>query len=74
MKLFFALVRTTSVDLKATTAKFTFINWVGKDVKPMTKAELTTRAGLIVKLFGPSSTVMNASEDAAKFSDEKTYH
>jgi len=48
----FVLVRTTVNDSKATTAKFTFINWVGKDVKPMTKAELTTRAGLIVKLFG----------------------
>jgi len=70
----FALVRTTAVDGKATTSKFTFINWVGKDVKPMTKAELTTRAGQIVKLFGPSSSVINASEDAARFADEKTYH
>jgi hypothetical protein len=70
----FALVRTTANDGKATTAKFTFINWVGKDVKPMTKAELTTRAGLIVKIFGPSSSVINASEDAGRFTDEKTYH
>jgi len=70
----FVLVRTTVNDGKATTAKFTFINWVGKDVKPMTKAELTTRAGLVVKLFGPSSSVINASEDAARFTDEKTYH
>jgi len=70
----FALVRTTANDGKATTAKFTFINWVGKDVKPMTKAELTTRAGLINKIFGPSSSVINASEDSAKFSDEKTFH
>jgi len=72
-KIVFALVRNTANDGKATTAKFTFINWVGKDVKPMTKAELTTRAGQIVKLFGPSSSVINASEDASKFSDEKTY-
>jgi hypothetical protein len=70
----FALVRTTANDGKATTAKFTFINWVGKDVKPMIKAELTTRAGLINKIFGPSSSVINASEDSAKFSDEKTFH
>jgi len=70
----FALVRTTSNDGKATTSKFTFINWVGKDVKPMTKAELTTRAGQITKLFGPRAVVINASEDASKFSDEKTYH
>jgi len=70
----FVLVRTTTNDSKATTAKFTFVNWVGKDVKPMTKAELTTRAGLVVKLFGPSSSVINASEEAGRFTDEKTYH
>jgi len=70
----FVLARTTVNDGKATTAKFTFINWVGKDVKPMTKAELTTRAGLIKQLFGPSSSVINASEDSARFTDEKTYH
>jgi len=69
----FALVRTTANDGKATTAKFHFVNWVGKEVKPMTKAELTTRAGQINKIFGPSSSVINSSEDAAKFSDEKTY-
>jgi len=70
----FALVRTTSNDGKATTSKFFFVNWVGPEVKPMVKAELTTRAGQIVKLFGPSASVINASEDAAKFADEKTYH
>lgn len=70
----FALVRTTANDGKATTSKFTFINWVGKDVKPMTKAELTTRAGLIKTIFGPASSVVNASEDAGRFSDEKTFH
>jgi len=69
----FVLVRTTANDGKATTSKFTFVNWVGPDVKPMVKAELTTRAGLIVKLFGPSSSVINASEDSARFTDEKTY-
>jgi len=72
-ELVFALVRTTANDGKATTAKFTFINWVGKDIKPLVKAELTTRAGQIVKLFGPSSSVINASEDSAKFADEKTF-
>jgi len=70
----FALVRTTSNDGKATTAKFHFINWVGGDIKPMMKAEVTTRMGQIVKMFGPSSSVTNASADAAKFADEKTYH
>lgn len=69
----FALVRSTSNDGKATTAKFYFVNWVGPDVKPMVKAEVSTRAGQIVKLFGPSSLVINASEDAARFSDEKIY-
>jgi len=73
-KIVFALIRTTANDGKATTSKFTFVNWVGKDVKPLTKAELTTRAGLIVKLFGPSSSVINESSDAARFSDEKTFH
>jgi len=72
-ELVFALVRTTANDGKATTAKFYFINWVGKNTKPLVKAELTTRAGQIVKLFGPSSSVINASEDAARFADEKTY-
>jgi len=70
----FALVRTTSQDSKATTSKFHFINWVGSEIKPMTKAELTTRAGLIVKIFGPSSSVHNESLDAGKFADDKLYH
>jgi len=69
----FALVRTTVNDGKATTSKFSFINWVGKDVKPMTKAELTTRAGQIVKIFGPSSTVINSSEDASKFGEASSF-
>jgi len=69
----FALVRTTSNDGKATTAKFHFVNWVGGDIKPMTKAEAATRLGQVVKYFGPSAAVLNHT-DASKYGDEKTFH
>jgi len=69
----FALVRTTANDGKATTAKFHFINWVGGEIKPMTKAEVTTRLGQIVKFFGPSAAVLNLT-DASKYGEVSTYH
>jgi len=70
----FALVRTTSNDGKATTAKFHFVIWVGPEIKTMQKAEVATRQGQIMKIFGPSSASYNpTAADAAKYADVKTY-
>lgn len=49
----YALYRTTDKVDDIVTVKFTFIQWIGSQVKPMRKAKISTHKGVLEKTFGP---------------------
>jgi len=50
----FGYLRVTDViDNKSNTIKFVLLRWCPETVKPMKRAELTTRSGLVDKIFQP---------------------
>jgi len=59
----FGLLRVTEmIDGKSKTTKFVFVKSIPPTIKPMKKAEITTRAGAIEKVFGQSHVVFDISQ------------
>ncbi|CAG5119640.1 unnamed protein product [Candidula unifasciata] len=56
----FRVTHTDSDDI--TTIKFVYIVWIGTDVKPLTKAKVSTHKGMAEALFGPVHVRVYASE------------
>ncbi|KAL4219704.1 hypothetical protein ACF0H5_022274 [Mactra antiquata] len=60
----YALYRLTDVVDSIATVKFAFIMWVGNNVKPMTKAKISTHKGTIEETFGPFHVAIYASDQS----------
>ncbi|BFZ20309.1 hypothetical protein BsWGS_23348 [Bradybaena similaris] len=59
----YGLFRVTHTDVDdITTVKFVYIVWIGTDVKPLTKAKISTHKGMAEALFGPVHVTVYASE------------
>jgi len=59
----FGLLRVTEmIDGKSKTTKFVYVKSIPPTVKPMKKAEITTRAGSIEKVFGQTHVVFDISQ------------
>jgi hypothetical protein len=52
----YGLLRVTDIVDDISTVKFVFIQWVGEDVKPMSKAKISTHKSEIEKVFVSSYT------------------
>jgi hypothetical protein len=50
----YGLLRVTDIVDDISTVKFVFIQWVGEDVKPMSKAKISTHKSEIEKVFLPA--------------------
>ncbi|KAK3740051.1 hypothetical protein QZH41_016333, partial [Actinostola sp. cb2023] len=62
-KVAYALFRLTDVVDGIPTVKFVFIQWVGVDVKPMTKGKISTYKSTIEKVFSPAHVVIFATSE-----------
>jgi len=59
----FGLLRVSEmIDGKSKTTKFVFIKSIPDTVKPMKKAEITTRAGILEKAFGQAHVSFDISK------------
>ncbi|KAK3733450.1 hypothetical protein QZH41_009892, partial [Actinostola sp. cb2023] len=65
-KVAYALFRLTDVVDGIPTVKFVFIQWVGVDVKPMTKGKISTYKSTIEKVFSVSLTYLNPTSYKAE--------
>lgn len=57
----YILFRTTDVYEGITNVKFVSFNWVGDEVKPMSKAKISTHKGAVAPIIGAVHLALNAS-------------
>lgn len=60
----YGLYRTTDKVDDIVTVKFTFIQWIGSQVKPMRKAKISTHKGVLEKTFGPFHVSLFATDSS----------
>ena len=58
----YALVRLIEVVDQSETVKFCFVNWVGKNINRMQRANLGTHKGFVTELFSVRFTAFAATQ------------